>query len=132
MSDDPKNEAEVLAVALEIAAVSVADVVAWADARIAVEDHPHWSVCELTTMGASYDPDVARALREIPGVVDEGGYAMNSYAGLLMRWLRTAPEPTASPRLSINWRRRTRFRRGPPRGGRVGVGCTAPCRPAHG
>lgn len=70
MSDSLKNDAEVLAVALEIGAASVADVVAWADARIALEDHPHWSVCELATMGASYEPDVARALREVPGVVD--------------------------------------------------------------
>lgn len=71
MSDDLKNEAEVLAVALEIGAVSIADVVEWADARIAMEDHPHWSVCELATLGASYEPDVARALREVPGIVDE-------------------------------------------------------------
>lgn len=28
-------------------------------------------MCELATMGASYEPDVARALREVPGIVDE-------------------------------------------------------------
>jgi hypothetical protein len=71
VSGDLNNEAEVLAVSLEIGAVSVADVVEWADARVAIEDHPHWSVCEVATMGASYEPDVARALREVPGVVDE-------------------------------------------------------------
>lgn len=66
-----KNEAEVLALALQIGAVSVSDVVAWADAVIAAEEHPHWSLCELATMSASYEPDVVHALREVPGVVDE-------------------------------------------------------------
>ncbi len=71
MSDHLKNEAEVLAAALEVGAVSVSDVVAWADAVIAAEEHPHWSVCELAMMGASYDPDVVHGLREVPGVADE-------------------------------------------------------------
>jgi hypothetical protein len=66
-----KNEAEVLAVALEVGAASVSDVVAWADAVIATEEHPHWSVCDLATMGASYDPEVVHALREVPGLVDQ-------------------------------------------------------------
>ena len=71
MSNTQKNQAQVLAVALDIGAASVSDVVAWADAVIAVEEHPHWAVCELATMGASYEPDVVRALRDVPGVVDD-------------------------------------------------------------
>ncbi len=71
VSDDVKNEAEVLAWALEVGAASVGDVVAWADAIIEAEEHPHWSVCELATMGARDEREVASALREVLGVVDE-------------------------------------------------------------
>lgn len=71
MSDDLKNQAEALAVALEIGVSSVRDVVAWADAVIETEEHPHWSVCELATMGSRYEPDVVHALRDVPGVVDK-------------------------------------------------------------
>ncbi|MFH0901144.1 MAG: hypothetical protein V2A73_11000, partial [Pseudomonadota bacterium] len=49
---------------------SVADVVAWADAVIAASEHPHWSFCELAMMGGRFKPDVASALREVPGVPD--------------------------------------------------------------
>ena len=71
MSDNLRNEAEVLAAALEVDAGSVSEVVAWAEAVIAAEEHPHFSVCELATMEASFEPDVVHALREVPGVVDE-------------------------------------------------------------
>lgn len=36
-----------------------------------VTNLPDWSVCELATMGASYEPDVGMPLRHVPGVVDE-------------------------------------------------------------
>ncbi len=70
MNETLKNEAEVLAVALEVGAASVGDVVDWADAVIEKQEHPHWSICELATMGSSYEPDVVRALREVPGTAD--------------------------------------------------------------
>jgi len=66
-----KNQAEVLAMALEYGAVSVSEVVDWADAVIAAEEHPHWSICELATAGARHERDVVQALREVPGTVDE-------------------------------------------------------------
>lgn len=71
MSSNLRNSAEALAVRLEIGAAGVADAVAWADSVMAAESHPHWSVCEVATMGKSYEPDVARALREVPGEFDE-------------------------------------------------------------
>lgn len=71
MSTNLRNRAEALAVGLEIGSTSVDDVVAWADSVIAAEEHPHWSLCEIATMGKSYEPDVARALREVPGELDE-------------------------------------------------------------
>jgi hypothetical protein len=40
LPDNLRNQAEVLAVALEIGAASVSDAVAWADAVIAAEEHP--------------------------------------------------------------------------------------------
>lgn len=70
MNETLKNEAEVFAVALEVGAVSVGDIVEWADAVIEKQEHPHWSICELATMGASYEPDVVHALREVPGTAD--------------------------------------------------------------
>lgn len=71
MSTNLRNRAEALAVGLEIGATNLADVLAWADGIIAAEEHPHWTICELATMGKSYEPDVIRALREVPGEVDE-------------------------------------------------------------
>lgn len=70
MSDDLRNEAEVFAVLLELRSVMVADVVAWATSVIGSEEHPHWSVCELSTMGSGDVEDVVRTLRNVPGVVD--------------------------------------------------------------
>lgn len=71
MSTNFRNRAEAMAVGLEIGSVGVDDVVAWADSVIASEAEPHWSVCELATMGRSYEPDVVQALREVPGELDD-------------------------------------------------------------
>ncbi len=67
-----RTEAEVLARAIEIGALSVADAVEWADRVVEGEDHPHWTVCEVAMSGRKYEPDVVAALREVPGSVDEG------------------------------------------------------------
>lgn len=47
MSENLRNQAEVFAVSLEIGAISVADVVAWAHAAIEAEEQPHWLVCDV-------------------------------------------------------------------------------------
>jgi hypothetical protein len=67
-----RTEAEVLALAIEIGALSVADAVAWADNVIEREEHPHGSICEVAVSARKYEPDVVAALREVPGEVDEG------------------------------------------------------------
>lgn len=71
MNETLKNEAEVLAVALEVGAVSIEDVIEWADAVLERQEHPHWSICELATMGSSCEPDVVHTLRDVPGTADE-------------------------------------------------------------
>jgi len=70
MSNHLRNQAETLAIMVEHGLATVADAVAWADAMIADEEHPHWSLCEVASMVGGLEPDVAHALREIPGAVD--------------------------------------------------------------
>ena len=65
-----RTQAEAFASALEVGAVLVEEVVAWADAIIEREDHPHWAICELATCGREYPPDVVHRLRAVPGVPD--------------------------------------------------------------
>jgi hypothetical protein len=62
-----REEAEALAIALEIGGVDVPYAVAWADAQIAAAEHPHWSLCEVATAGRRYPQDVAGLLRNVPG-----------------------------------------------------------------
>lgn len=71
LSTNLRNGAEARAVGLEIGATGVADVVAWADGIIAAAERPHWSVCELATMGRSYELDVIQALGEVLVELDE-------------------------------------------------------------
>lgn len=65
-----RTQAEAFASALQVGAVAVDDVVAWADAIIEREDHPHWAICELASCRREYPPDVVRRLRDVPGVAD--------------------------------------------------------------
>jgi len=62
-----REEAEALATALDVGIVDVSEVVDWAVDRIAEEEHPHWSLCEIAIAGRKYPQDVAALLREIPG-----------------------------------------------------------------
>jgi len=72
-----RTEAEILARALEIGALSIADAVAWADAVIEREEHPDAAICEVATSGRRYEPDVVAALREVPGTFDEAQVSRN-------------------------------------------------------
>lgn len=65
-----RDEAEMLALGLDLGVVRPAEVVDWAYAVIARSDRPHWSIGELCTMGRAYGRDVANALRQIPGEPD--------------------------------------------------------------
>lgn len=82
-----RDEAEVLALGLELGVVRPAEVVDWADGVIARTDHPHWSIGELVTMGRAYEQDVADALRRIPGEPDRTA-AMRALLLQLPRRLR--------------------------------------------
>lgn len=62
-----RDEAEMLALGLELGVVRPAEVVEWADGVIARSELVHWSIGELVTMGRAYEQDVAAALRRIPG-----------------------------------------------------------------
>lgn len=66
-----RTEAEVIARAIEVGALSVADAVQWADDVIDREEHPHVSICEVALCARKYEPDVVAALREVPGAFDE-------------------------------------------------------------
>lgn len=75
-----RDEAEALAIALELGLATVADVVAWADGWLARETQPHWVWSELA-LGASDPCDkVLGLLKEIPGALDE-----SNARGLLLR-----------------------------------------------
>lgn len=65
-----RDEAEMLALGLDLGVVRLAEVVDWAYAVIARSDRPHWSIGELCIMGRAYGRDVANALRQIPGEPD--------------------------------------------------------------
>jgi hypothetical protein len=67
-----RTEAEVLALAIEIGALSVTDAVAWADNVIEREEHPDGSICEVAMSARKYEPDVVAALRKVPGKLDDG------------------------------------------------------------
>jgi len=69
-ANEIRTQAEAFACALEVGAVVVDDVVAWADAIIQREEHPHWAICELATCRREYPPDVVHRLRDVPGVPD--------------------------------------------------------------
>ena len=62
-----RQEAEELAIALELGFASVAEVVEWADAKIVALDQPPYEVIEVSSSGRLPAPDVAHALRGISG-----------------------------------------------------------------
>jgi hypothetical protein len=68
---DVRTEAEVIARAIEVGALSVGDAVQWADGVIDREEHPHYSICDVALCARKYEPDVVAALREVPGAFDE-------------------------------------------------------------
>ena len=68
-----RDEAEALAIALEIGAVEVDEVIDWADAQIAVQEAPHWALCEVATSRGKRARDVVAELRQLPGGADPRG-----------------------------------------------------------
>jgi len=71
MTVSARTEAEVLARAIEIGALSVADAVKWADDVVERENHPDWSICEIAMSARKSEPDVVASLREVPGRFEE-------------------------------------------------------------
>jgi hypothetical protein len=65
-----RDEAEALAYALEMSAVDVGEVIDWADAQIAAQAAPHWSLCEAATSRRKHPLDLASELRQVPGPSD--------------------------------------------------------------
>lgn len=62
-----RDEAEALAVGLELGVCSIVDVVAWADAQLLREDAPPSVLCDVSLAGGRYPQDVAGLLRQVPG-----------------------------------------------------------------
>lgn len=67
-----RDQAELLALELDWGIVSPSIVIAWADAIIEQETHPHWSVCEVSTMSRANVRDLSAALRQVPGEPGDG------------------------------------------------------------
>lgn len=65
-----RDEAEALAIALEIGFASIEDVIDWADAKIVALDQPPYELIEVSCAGRQAVPDVAHALRAIAGTPD--------------------------------------------------------------
>lgn len=65
-----RTQAETFAIALEIGAVSVGSVIAWAESASPAESAPCASLCKVALMAGSYPLEVAAALRELPGEFD--------------------------------------------------------------
>jgi len=64
-----RSKAQALARALEVGAIAIDDVVAWADAVIERENHPHWSICELSLCRRRPPSEVVSLLGDVPGTV---------------------------------------------------------------
>jgi hypothetical protein len=62
-----RDEAEALAVALEMGICAVDEAIEWSDAWIIHEDAPPFSLCEVSLSRDRYPQDVAALLRQIPG-----------------------------------------------------------------
>ena len=63
-----RDEAQALAVALRNGFADVNDAVRWADAAIATEQHPHWTICDVALSVAKHRGEVADVLEEMPGL----------------------------------------------------------------
>jgi hypothetical protein len=62
-----RDEAEALAIALEIGICDVAESIAWSDAKILREDSPPAALCEVAVSHNRYPQDLAGLLRQCPG-----------------------------------------------------------------
>ena len=70
VEQERRDEAEALAVGLDLGYVSVLEVIRWADDVIESGPAAHHSVCEVSLMLGRHPLDVAAALRTIPGSPD--------------------------------------------------------------
>lgn len=62
-----RDEAEALARAVELGACATRDAVAWADAAIARDEAPHWTLCDVALARPRHPQDLAALLRQVPG-----------------------------------------------------------------
>jgi hypothetical protein len=65
-----RDEAEALARAILVGLVRTSDVTAWAEAQLAAQESPHWTLGEVAGLGDIHPQDVAAALRRLPGSAD--------------------------------------------------------------
>jgi hypothetical protein len=90
---DLRTTAEALAIAVEEVLIPVADVVAWADARIAESDVPHIALCDLAMARNAYPVDIANYLRSLPGEVDYTA-AAREVVKIALAQLRSGVDPS--------------------------------------
>lgn len=85
-----------MAHAIELGVLEVADAKAWAEARLAAEEHPHWAIAELCTSVRPSVREVVGLLGDLPGEPD-WAWLRTEIVRLIARRMREAPE--RGPRL---------------------------------
>lgn len=122
MNDDHRVYAEVLAIRLELEACDVSEVMQWADQMVSANEAPSPAVCELSSMAAAHPLDVAHALRNLPGSVDEGQVG-RLLAGAIARHIEA--DPTTALPLTKALHRASFEERLPPHAGLTTVASSA-------
>jgi hypothetical protein len=65
-----RDEAEALAIALELGACDVTEVIAWCDAQLLGEGPPPEPLCDVSLSSGRHPQDVAAMLRQLSGATD--------------------------------------------------------------
>ena len=92
-----RDEAEELAMAIELGFALVDEAVDWADRHIVAVDQPPYELIEVSSAGRSHPLDVAHLLRAIPGTVDIFATCRRVFARMLsaLNDGRVTPEAVA-------------------------------------
>lgn len=112
---DLRTTAEALAIAIEEELIPVADVVAWADERIAESNVPHIALCDLAMARNACPIDVANWLRSLPGEIDDSAVAKKIVV-FALKALKAGADPSFIGRALFRMNRDDLFLEGEPEG----------------
>ena len=88
-----RDEAEALALGLEVGAVGRHEVTCWADAKVLQQDSPHWTLCDVAVAAVAYPQDLAGLLRSIPGETSPSSAIRLLIQLLVVKWDRGSLPP---------------------------------------